>query len=146
MDFKQPQPKSEKMTNGQRKPSFKLVIIVAGGIVLLALGIAGYFIIQYQKVVKANPDIAAQDTKQRIVNAVGKIYNAPQEEPTMARVSDVTKLKDGQEFFKNAQNGDYMLVYIKAKTAVLYRESTNRIINAGPVSEDQPAKNSAPAP
>jgi hypothetical protein len=147
MDFKRLKTEIGRSTDQQNGPNSKLVMIVAGAVVLLSLGVAGYFVMQYQKVIKTNPEIAAQDTKQRVVNAVGKLYNVPREEPTMARVSDVTKLRDSQEFFKNAQNGDYMLIYVKAKLAVLYREGANRIVNAGPVAEDQTSKSPAtPAP
>ncbi len=55
------------------------------------------------------------------------------ETPTVAAVSDVSKLQ-GQQFFVNAKNGDQVLIYSNAKKAILYRPSTNKIIEVGPVN------------
>jgi hypothetical protein len=82
---------------------------------------------------KKDPNLTAQDTKQTVVDNVSKLYDVPKEEPTLARVSEVEKLKKEQDFFKNAQNGDYILVFPNAKLGILYRETTNKIINIGPV-------------
>lgn len=49
------------------------------------------------------------------------------EQPTLATVADQEKLK-GQDFFSHAQNGDKLLIYPKAKKAILYRPSTGKII------------------
>lgn len=53
--------------------------------------------------------------------------------PTIADITDKDKLKD-QAFFKDAENGDQLLLFSKAKVAMLYRESTNKLINVGPIA------------
>ena len=55
------------------------------------------------------------------------------ETPTIATVTDASKLKD-QAFFTNAVTGDKVLIYTNAKKAFLYRPSTNKIINIAPVN------------
>lgn len=71
---------------------------------------------------------------QSIITAVGQLYILPSgETPTVATIKDKAKLS-GQTFFKDAQNGDYVLVYPKAKTALLYRKSVNKLVNVGPIS------------
>ena len=55
------------------------------------------------------------------------------ETPTLASVTDKTKLKD-QPFFKDAENGDQILIFPQAKKAIIYRESTNKLINVGPIA------------
>lgn len=109
----------------------KLVALVIAIIVALA-ATAGYFFWQYTNL-KANPDAAAQETTQRLVGKVGKLYAVPSETPTVAQINDKEKLKE-QPFFQNTQNGDYLLIFTKAKLAVLYRENENKLINVGPIA------------
>lgn len=76
----------------------------------------------------------------KTIEAVGKIMALPTDEaPTVATVLDKEKLS-GQEFFKNVQNGDILLVYAKASKAILYRPSERRIIEVGPVFFNQDEK------
>lgn len=70
---------------------------------------------------------------------VGKLIALPADEtPTIATVEDKTKLAD-QAFFSAAENGDKLLIYTKAQKAIVYRPSTNQIINVGPISIDPQA-------
>ena len=55
------------------------------------------------------------------------------EEPTTATVSDTAKLKD-QPFFKNAKNGDVVLIYTKAQIAILYDRKIDKIIAVAPIN------------
>ena len=75
---------------------------------------------------------------------VGKLIDIQTDEtPTIATVIDATKVK-GQAFFANAQNGDKVLLYSKVGKAVLYRPSTNKIIEIAPINigsnQTSPAK------
>lgn len=103
-----------------------LVLAVAGG------GSAYYYYSQNQKLAK-NPNLAAQEESKRIVEAVGKLIDLPKEEPTIATVTDKNKVKD-QPFFAKSENGDKVLIFTKAKKAVLYRPSTNKVIEVAPVN------------
>ena len=58
------------------------------------------------------------------------------ESPNVATIIDKDKLKD-QAFFNNAENGDKVLIYTKAQKAIIYRPSTNKIINVGPITLNQ---------
>ena len=70
---------------------------------------------------------------QQTVEKISSLILLPQgEEPTVATVADKTKL-DSQPFFKDALNGDKVLIYAKAGVAILYRPSLNKIVTVAPV-------------
>lgn len=94
---------------------------------------------------KKDPNAAAQAEANKTIEAVGKLYSLPKgEQPSVATVNDKAKLKD-QPFFAQAENGDVTLIYSTAKLAILYRPSTNKIINVSSVTiQDQPAQTPTP--
>lgn len=105
-------------------------------ILLLVLGASvastAYFYNEYQKI-KNNPDILAQEETKTVTDAIKKFMELPtDEEPTIATVTDSEKLKD-QDFFKNSQNGDKIVIYTNARKAIIYRPSTNKIIEFAPL-------------
>jgi hypothetical protein len=116
-----------RINRGNRQMLFTLVLILA---------IAGcvYLFIQNRNKDEQlkNPTAATQAQNQELVSRVGQLLQLPEGEPTVATVSDASKLKD--EFYKNAQNGDKVLFYVKGKKAILYRPSTNKIINVAPLT------------
>lgn len=88
----------------------------------------------------------AQKELTAIVESVSKIMLLPSDEtPQVAIIQDVDALKKTQDFFTDAENGDKILVYGKARKAIIYREKTNQIINValniGPVTDE---KNTTP--
>lgn len=112
----------------------RVALAVVSVLFVISSGLAVFFFNQYMGL-KNHPNAAAEETTSRVVSEVKKLYASlpTDEQPTLAQVSDTSKLQD-QDFFKNAQNGDYILIYPKSKLAVVYREKDNKIINVGPVS------------
>src|SRR5947209_2486908 len=86
-------------------------IIVGVSIIVILLVIAGeYFFTKYQNS-KVDPQAQSQQEVKKILAEVGKLIDLPSgEDPTLATVTDADKLKD-QPFFKNAKNGDKVLIY-----------------------------------
>ena len=79
-----------------------------------------------------------------LVAEVGKLIVLPSDErPTVATITDVEKVKD-QAFFKNAQNGDKVLIYTNARKAILYRESEKKVIEVGAVNINQASPQASP--
>lgn len=119
---------------------------------VLALIPSYYFYTKYQQAQKLlkNPQQVATEQTKAVVDKVGKLIALPSDEtPSLATVQDKTKLKD-QPFFKNAVNGDKLLLYIKARKAILYRESSNKIIEVAPINitknQQQAGTATTPAP
>lgn len=108
---------------------FPYVLIVL--VILLGLS-TGYF---YNKSIKAkNPELVAQNEAKALATKVGKLIVLPTDEiPTIATVSDPEALKN-QTFFANAKMGDKVLIYTKAKKAVLYDPVLNKIITVAPLN------------
>ncbi|SRR5258708_8328624 len=110
---------------------------------IIGLGSAGYFYFQYQKAqkeiqtIKTDPSTvqkAAQEEAKRLVADVGKLIELPGgEDPTVATITDISKLKD-QPFFQRAKNGDKVLIYTNAKKAILYDPRAHKVIDVAPVN------------
>lgn len=80
---------------------------------------------------------AIEKENEKTIQMVSDIILLPEgEEPTIAEITDLSKAKT-QDFFKNAELGDKVLVYTLAKKAFLYRPSTHRIIEVGVVNSTE---------
>lgn len=111
----------------------RVIIGVLAVLLIILLGVVGYFLFVGKK--QETPSIEGNKKElQEVVQAVGKLILLPEgEEPTLATVSDPSKLKD-QAFFKNAELGDKVLIYSQAKKAILYSPSKNKIIEIAPIN------------
>lgn len=76
-----------------------------------------------------------EDLSVQMLREVSDVYLLPtDEQPTIARITDVSKVGD-QVFFKDAQDGDVLLVYRQAKLALIYRPEVHKLVNVGPYRE-----------
>lgn len=113
----------------------KWLLVVIAILTLLVAGLV-YFYVDTKNQLNAakNPETAGNTEVEKITNQINKSLQLPTgETPTLATVNDVSKLK-AQTFFKNSQNGDKVLIYSKAGRAVLYRPSTQKVIEYAPVN------------
>lgn len=130
----------------ERLHSKRLKWLLAGGALLIVVLLicVGVLLWKYSDVKKESQP-SRQSTTQDVIAKVDKIYLLPKDDkPTVAQIKDKSKLSGNDQFYKHAQDGDYVLVYGKAKLALLYRESDNRLISVMPISLDQtPSKDGA---
>ncbi len=111
----------------------KRILILLVVLLLIGYGVVTYYFYQYKKLTK-DPNAAARKETDALVAAVGKLILLPTgESPAVATVQDKDKLSN-ESFFKNAQNGDKILIFYVAKKAYLYRPSTNKIIETAPLN------------
>ncbi len=104
-----------------------LLIILAGGV----------YIYMKREQKSETPDQVAQDEITSVIQSVGKLIVLPQDEvPTLATVADPQKLQ-GQTFFAAATKGDKVLIYTKAKKAILYNPTKNIIVEVAPLNLGQ---------
>lgn len=108
-------------------------------VALVIVGLLVFFAYEYahtknQLEKLSNPKTATESATQQLVDSVGRLVDLPGgETPTIATVNDAAKLKN-QAFFANAQDGDKVLIYSKSGRAVLYRPSTNKVIEYSSVN------------
>jgi hypothetical protein len=80
-----------------------------------------------------NPTLAGEKKLEKYIRDIGAVIALPDDEtPTLATVSDPNELKS-QPFFANAEVGDIVLVYERAKKAVLWRPSERKLIEVSSV-------------
>ena len=128
-----PSSKFRNLKSGGKFKSLGLIVLIS-----IAIGIAGFFYFKYQDVESKARNILGSDNQKvdeasDVIEKVRKLTDLPDEVPTVATVTDVNSLS-GQPFFAKAQNGDKVLIFTGAKRAILYRPSTNKIIEIGPVN------------
>ena len=107
------------------------------GIFLLLLfssmGSAVYFYKQFSALKRDPRKISEQEVKD-IVDLVSRILVLPEgEQPTVATVTDLERLKD-QPFFARAKQGDKVLIYTNARKAILYNPLENKIVEVAPLN------------
>ena len=123
----------------------KALLIIVALLFIIALCAAIYFYTKYDAL-KATPAVSTPKDVAALVARVGRLIVLPTDEtPTIATVTDLEKLKD-QPFFANAKNGDKVLLYSKARKAILYDPVADKIIEVAPVNLDRPAASALPRP
>lgn len=116
--------------------TLKVIVIALLVVGLVAAG--GTLYLKYSNLQKENqrltdPQEAAKEQTKQLKQDVGKLLDLPNEDPTIATVTDAAKLRN-QAFFSKAENGDKVLIFTQAKKAVLYRPSTKKIIEVAPIN------------
>jgi hypothetical protein len=119
------------------------IVITTIAVAVLVIAPSIYFYLKYdqsQKLLQNQPEVR----NQKLVGIVAKLIELPKNEtPTIATVSDKTKLEKNS-FYNNAENGDKVLIYSKARKAILYRPSTNKIIDVAPINLNTATAESSP--
>lgn len=92
---------------------------------------------------RIQPDQAAKEVTALIAEVQTLIDLPSDETPTIATVTDREKLQQ-ESFFRNAQNGDKVLMYTRAQKVILYRPAEKRIIEVGAINVREPAATAMP--
>jgi hypothetical protein len=105
-------------------PNFPWVIVAL-------LVVVSLFLFSQYRTAQRKLHPAAENAKQivNLTERIGKIAVLPNgETPQIYTVGHASRLS-GQAFFANAKDGDKVLVYQRSNKAILYRPSTNQIVN-----------------
>lgn len=118
--------------------------IVAVVIIIAALAIAGcvWMFIKYSSAKKqinslTTPQGQQEMAKKEVQDLLNKIkvhIVLPEgEEPTIATITDADALKKEQAFYRDAKNGDKVVIYMQEKKAIIYNEEKDVLVNVGPI-------------
>jgi len=89
----------------------------------------------------------AKDQIKQLVDEVSKLIILPtDEDPTVATVLDAAALAKDQPFYKDAKNGDKVIIYVKAKKAIVYDPVLQKLVNVGPIYINENAQTESTAP
>lgn len=109
----------------------KYFVIALVAIITVGLGIYG----KYFNLTDAE---RAQKELKAAMSSVSKHMILPEgDEPVLATVTDAGALIKQQAFFAGSVNGDQLLLFPRNLKAILYSPSRNKIINAGPIEQQQ---------
>lgn len=88
-------------------------------------------------------ELAKKEIKDLVLKVSRHLVLPKDEEPTVANILDAAVLAKDQPFYKDAHNGDRVLIYVKAQKAIVYDEIRDILVNVGPVyieNQNQEAK------
>lgn len=124
----------------QKSPALglsKAAPAIVAAVLLACFVVIGVLWTQLGAAKKAATQAPAADEAAALVAEVGALIRLPPDEaPTVATVSDPEKLRE-QAFFKNASEGDKVLIYTRSKKAILYSPSEKRIVEVANVNLSQ---------
>lgn len=115
-------------------------------VVVVALAGVGFLYFQYQNTAKELKKVKSQvssqagvagkqDEAKKYVTEIGKIARLPDETPSIATITDASKLKE-EPFLKDAKNGDILLVFSKSGRVILYDPVNKKIVNMTTLSTE----------
>jgi hypothetical protein len=111
----------------------KFTVPILALLLAVAVGLLGYMYFEI-KDLKQDPGQLAQNEVEDLLARVRELIVLPTDEtPTVATVSDPELLKD-QPFFAHAKTGDRVLLYAKAKKAILYDPEAHVIVEVAPIN------------
>ena len=116
-----------------RVSTTKRIIMIANIVLLLGLaGSTGYLFMKNRDL-NDQITLTTEEKNKRLVEEINKVFDLPKEDPVVAIVTDPVEFKKQYVAFDNAESGDYLLFFRKARLNVLYRQSEKRVVKTANV-------------
>lgn len=120
----------QKIEIQKKRPKSRLKRIAWALMCILFIVAFSYFGLSVYKKFK----IVELDDSKNIMENVSKLTEIDiSETPKIVTVTNADSIR-GQAFFREAVNGDNLLIFETSKKAILYRPSTNKIISIAPLN------------
>lgn len=133
-------------TPQMKNKSGRVAVPILAVVTLVALSGCAFMFIKYRIAQRQINSLSSPQEQQELakkevqslVAKIGKLIILPtDEEPTVATVTDADALKSEQPFYKDAVNGNKVVIYMQAKKAVIFDETKNILVNVGPIFVDE---------
>jgi hypothetical protein len=112
----------------------KKVLLIANVLLLIGLAGATAFLFMENKDLNDQITLTTEEKNARLIEEINEVFDLPEEEPVVAVVTDPGEFKKQYSAFDNAESGDYLLFYRKARLNVLYRSSEKRVVKTATVT------------
>jgi len=111
--------------------------VVFGSIIFVLLILTAFLGLSYLTLLKETNNDNQQNAQVAgtLVEKVARLTVIPEGDPTIATVEDIETLEtESPSIYKDAQNGDIVLIY--SEKMYIYRESEDKIINIVPIANE----------
>lgn len=111
----------------------KRVLMILNIVALVGLTTSTTVLFLKNKDLNEQVGLTSEEQNKRLVAEINEVYDLPDEEPVVAKVTDADEFKKQYAVFDNAQVGDYLLFFRKARLNVLYRQSDKKVVKTADV-------------
>lgn len=116
-----------------KKSGLKTAVLIGNILLLVGLSASSVFLFMKNKDLNEQLTLTSEEKNKRLVAEINKVYKLPDEEPVVAIVTNPEEFKTQYPTFTDAQSGDYLLFFRKARLNVLYRQSEKRVVTTANV-------------
>ncbi len=119
-----------------KKLNTKRVLMILNIVALLGLSTSTGLLFMKNKDLKDQVGLTADEQNKRLIAEVNKVYDLPEEEPVVAKVTNVDEFKKQFDAFKDddIRVDDYLLFYRKNRLNVIYRKTEKRVVKTAAVA------------
>jgi hypothetical protein len=111
----------------------KKVLITLTALLIVGLIASTAYLFMENRDLNDQITLSTEEKNKRLVDEINKVFDLPEEEPVVAVVTNPEEFKNEYASFDNAEQGDYLLFYRKARLNVLYRQSEKRVVKTANV-------------
>lgn len=114
----------------------KRILMVLNVVALVGLSTSTGLLFMKNKDLKDQVGLTAEEQNKQLIAEVNKVYDLPEEDPVVAKVTNVDEFKKQFDAFKDddIRVDDYLLFYRKNRLNVIYRKSEKKVVKTAAVA------------
>lgn len=112
----------------------KKAVVILNVLVLIGLSLTTGYLFMKNRDLNEQLTLTYEEKNKRLVDEINKVFDLPNENPVVVVVNDVEEFKKTYTTFENAESGDYLLFFRKARLNVLYRQDEKRVVKTANIT------------